>query len=239
MTRLDGKDRRRLGSMAADSCNRPSDQLLHGLRLLLPLVSRRTANRHRPVARAALGPLASSEEPELLLPASPASRPRSPEALSGRLMKHGLPTMATRNTALFGRAGELPPIVISDLFGVHRNTATQWAADRGTVRATGGVPPHRGDPHHPQDAAGAARAGPAAPATAGPTATPVFSGPSRHVQGGNCGPSASGSGRMAQAQNTSSSPVHRGGGGDPCAGRVGDVIGDQSGANPDVRARAC
>ncbi|MFF2255455.1 hypothetical protein [Streptomyces sp. NPDC058142] len=25
-------------------------------------------------------------------------------------------------------AGELPPIIISDLFGVHRNTATQWAA---------------------------------------------------------------------------------------------------------------
>ncbi|WP_189491117.1 hypothetical protein [Streptomyces antnestii] len=25
-------------------------------------------------------------------------------------------------------AGELPPIIISDLFGVHRNTANQWAA---------------------------------------------------------------------------------------------------------------
>ncbi|WP_432181380.1 hypothetical protein [Streptomyces sp. NBC_00063] len=43
-------------------------------------------------------------------------------------MKHGLPTIAARNTALFGMAGELPPIVISDLFGVHRNTANQWAA---------------------------------------------------------------------------------------------------------------
>ncbi|MFJ9590543.1 hypothetical protein [Streptomyces acidicola] len=39
-----------------------------------------------------------------------------------------LPTIAARNTALFGMAGELPPIVISDLFGVRRNTATQWAA---------------------------------------------------------------------------------------------------------------
>lgn len=79
-------------------------------------------------SRAALGPLATSEHPELLLPGLPASRPRSPEALSGQLMKHGLPTIAARNTALFGMAGELPPIIISDLFGVHRNTATQWAA---------------------------------------------------------------------------------------------------------------
>ncbi|MGX4695384.1 hypothetical protein [Streptomyces sp. JNUCC 63] len=32
------------------------------------------------------------------------------------------------NTALFGMAGELPPIIMCDLFGIHRNTATQWAA---------------------------------------------------------------------------------------------------------------
>ncbi|WP_258053321.1 hypothetical protein [Streptomyces sp. Ru72] len=79
-------------------------------------------------SRAALGPLATREHPELLLPGQPASRPRSPEALSGQLMKHGLPTIAARNTALVGMAGELPPIITSDLFGVHRNTATQWAA---------------------------------------------------------------------------------------------------------------
>ncbi|MER5924972.1 hypothetical protein [Streptomyces mirabilis] len=36
--------------------------------------------------------------------------------------------MAARNTALFGMTGELPSIIISDLFGVHRNTANQWAA---------------------------------------------------------------------------------------------------------------
>lgn len=48
------------------------------------------------------------------------------DAFSARSV--GLPTIAARNTALFGMAGELPPIIISDLFGVHRNTATQWAA---------------------------------------------------------------------------------------------------------------
>jgi hypothetical protein len=79
-------------------------------------------------SRAALGQLATSEHPELLLPGQPASRPRSPEALSARLMKHGLPTIAARNTALFDMAGEIPPIILSDLFGIHRNTATQWAA---------------------------------------------------------------------------------------------------------------
>ncbi|MBT1185383.1 XRE family transcriptional regulator [Streptomyces sp. CJ_13] len=75
----------------------------------------------------ALGPLAQ-EHPRLLLPGRYASRARSPHALSAQLTKHGLPTIAARNTAMFGMAGELPPIVISDLFGVHRNTATQWAA---------------------------------------------------------------------------------------------------------------
>jgi hypothetical protein len=37
-------------------------------------------------------------------------------------------TSACPASALFGMAGELPPIIISDLFGIHRNTANQWAA---------------------------------------------------------------------------------------------------------------
>jgi hypothetical protein len=28
---------------------------------------------------------------------------------------------------MIGMASELPPIVISDLFGIHRNTANNWA----------------------------------------------------------------------------------------------------------------
>ncbi|MFD4943704.1 hypothetical protein ACFWNT_14515 [Streptomyces sp. NPDC058409] len=79
-------------------------------------------------SNAALGPLSSSEHPGLLLPGRPDSRPRSPEALSTQLRKHGLPTVAARNTALFGMAGEIPPIILSDLFGIHRNTTNQWAA---------------------------------------------------------------------------------------------------------------
>jgi hypothetical protein len=73
-------------------------------------------------SRSALGTLATSEHPQLLLPGVPASRPRSPQALAVQLKQHGLPTIAARNTAMFSMAGELPPIILSDLFGLHRNT---------------------------------------------------------------------------------------------------------------------
>ncbi|UXX98053.1 hypothetical protein N7U49_48025 (plasmid) [Streptomyces sp. AD2-2] len=75
-----------------------------------------------------MGALPDSEHQELLLPGRLAGRPRSPGGLAAQLAKHGLPTLAARNTALFGMAGELPPIIMCDLFGIHRNTATQWAA---------------------------------------------------------------------------------------------------------------
>jgi hypothetical protein len=78
-------------------------------------------------SRSTLGALPASDHPALLLPGSPASRPRSPQSLSVQLKKHGLPTLAARNTAMFSMAGELPPIILSDLFGLHRNTAIQWA----------------------------------------------------------------------------------------------------------------
>lgn len=68
------------------------------------------------------------EQPALLLPGRPASRPRCPTALSTKLRKAGLPTIAARNTAMIGMASELPPIIISDLFGIHKVTATRWAA---------------------------------------------------------------------------------------------------------------
>ncbi|MEU0942367.1 XRE family transcriptional regulator [Streptomyces canus] len=63
----------------------------------------------------------------LLLPGRPAHRPRNPDGLAQQLNHHGLPTIAARHTAMIGMASELPPIVISDLFGIHRNTANNWA----------------------------------------------------------------------------------------------------------------
>ncbi|MFV2118688.1 hypothetical protein ACE14D_09650 [Streptomyces sp. Act-28] len=86
-------------------------------------------------ARAVLGPLVTSEHPELLLPGHPTNRPRGPETLSGQLVKHGPPAVAARGTASSGTVGESPPIIISDLFGVHRNAATRWAAPARESRA--------------------------------------------------------------------------------------------------------
>ncbi|WP_216207055.1 hypothetical protein [Amycolatopsis aidingensis] len=43
------------------------------------------------------------------------------------LRQHGLLTLAARNTAMIEAVGELPPIVIADLFGIHPGTAHSWA----------------------------------------------------------------------------------------------------------------
>lgn len=62
-----------------------------------------------------------------LVPGRPASRPRTQNAIGRVLARHGLPTLAARNTAMIETAAQLPAIVISDLFGIHVNTAHQWA----------------------------------------------------------------------------------------------------------------
>ena len=43
------------------------------------------------------------------------------------MQQHGLPTLAARNTAMIEAVSELPPIVVSDLFGIHPGTAHTWA----------------------------------------------------------------------------------------------------------------
>ncbi|MBW8797364.1 MAG: hypothetical protein JF597_28345 [Streptomyces sp.] len=89
------------------------------------LIERRIAEGRR---HSAVGALPDSEHKELLLPGRLAGRPRSHGGPAAQLPKHRLPTLAARITALFGMAGELPPIIMCDLFGIRRNTATQWAA---------------------------------------------------------------------------------------------------------------
>ncbi|MBF6388058.1 hypothetical protein IU444_28425 [Nocardia farcinica] len=71
--------------------------------------------------------LQTTDGPRYLLPGRPASRPRTQNAISRVLNRHGLPTLAARNTAMIETAGHLPAIVISDLFGIHVTTAHQWA----------------------------------------------------------------------------------------------------------------
>ncbi|MFE3578220.1 hypothetical protein [Streptomyces vinaceus] len=41
--------------------------------------------------------------------------------------QHGLPTLSARNTAMIEVVADIPPIVISDLFGVSSSTAHKWA----------------------------------------------------------------------------------------------------------------
>lgn len=42
------------------------------------------------------------------------------------MRKHGLPTLTARNTAMIEAVADLPPIVVSDLFGIHASTAHMW-----------------------------------------------------------------------------------------------------------------
>jgi hypothetical protein len=43
------------------------------------------------------------------------------------LKRHGLAVISARNTAMLDAATELPPVVISDLFGISPRTAYGWA----------------------------------------------------------------------------------------------------------------
>jgi hypothetical protein len=65
--------------------------------------------------------------PRFLLPGSPPGKPRSTRGVHKLMQRHGLPTLAARNTAMIEAVAELPPIVVSDLFGIHAGTAHAWA----------------------------------------------------------------------------------------------------------------
>ncbi|MEZ0096155.1 hypothetical protein [Streptacidiphilus sp. EB129] len=69
----------------------------------------------------------SSDGIRYLLPGRPASRPQNPGSIHNLLRRNGLPTISARNTAMIDVVSELPPIVVSDLFGLHPSTAHRWA----------------------------------------------------------------------------------------------------------------
>lgn len=56
-----------------------------------------------------------------------AHQPRRLHGLALQLLELGLPTLAAHSTAMIVVAADLPPIVISDLFGIHVNTAVEWS----------------------------------------------------------------------------------------------------------------
>ncbi|QFZ73983.1 hypothetical protein GFH48_12655 [Streptomyces fagopyri] len=69
-----------------------------------------------------------------LFPGARAGRPMSAEHLGTRLNRIGLRGRAGRNSALLDLAAELPAVVLSNLLGIHVETATAWAAEAGNIR---------------------------------------------------------------------------------------------------------
>ncbi|MCX4852132.1 hypothetical protein [Streptomyces sp. NBC_00893] len=65
--------------------------------------------------------------PGFLFPGRPPSRPRRPETVHYYMRKHGLPGISARNAAMMEAITDLPPIVVSDLFGLHPSTTYAWA----------------------------------------------------------------------------------------------------------------
>ncbi|MFF4661328.1 hypothetical protein [Streptomyces sp. NPDC001381] len=88
---------------------------------LARLIEQQIAN---PVTLSMVQP-APGSGPAFLFPGPLAHR--RPQGLAMQLLELGLPTLAAHNTATIAIAADLPPIVTSDLFGVHVNTAVEWS----------------------------------------------------------------------------------------------------------------
>lgn len=69
-----------------------------------------------------------------LFPGARASRPMSAQHLGTRLNRIGVRGRAGRNSALMDLASELPAVVLSNLLGIHVETATAWATEAGNTR---------------------------------------------------------------------------------------------------------
>jgi hypothetical protein len=92
-------------------------------------VLRLAANRR---GHAALG---HTEDHPWLFPGGAPGRPISPNRLMARLQSFGVRARAGRNTTLMDLAAQLPAIVLSNLLGIHINTATSWTEQAQTGAA--------------------------------------------------------------------------------------------------------
>ncbi|MFF2789782.1 XRE family transcriptional regulator [Streptomyces sp. NPDC058049] len=90
---------------------------------LAALVQDLIAQPHRP---AAVAP-SPAHDPGYLFPGKVPGRPRSSNALRAQLGRHGLLTLAARNSAMITMITDMPPQVVSDLLGFSPVTTTQWA----------------------------------------------------------------------------------------------------------------
>lgn len=66
-------------------------------------------------------------EPRFLFPGRPPSRPRSAATIRAMMKQHGLAGISARNAAMIEAVSSLPPIIVSDLFGVSTSAANNWA----------------------------------------------------------------------------------------------------------------
>ncbi|MFB7378090.1 XRE family transcriptional regulator [Kitasatospora purpeofusca] len=70
---------------------------------------------------------AKDSGPAVLFPGRFPGKPRSVGRLHELMKRHELPVITARNTAMLEAVADLPPIVISDLFGINPSTAHSWA----------------------------------------------------------------------------------------------------------------
>ncbi|MFJ3640589.1 hypothetical protein ACIPRD_12615 [Streptomyces sp. NPDC090108] len=70
--------------------------------------------------------LAPASNRTFLFPGRPPSRPRTATSVLTLMRAHHLPILSARNTAMIEAVTELPPVVVSDLFGITAATATRW-----------------------------------------------------------------------------------------------------------------
>lgn len=80
---------------------------------------------HDPASRSVLANTVTDQT--YLMPGRPPNRPIAVSSLRKVLAANQLPTLAARNTAMIETVAEMPPIIISDLFGVAISTAQRWA----------------------------------------------------------------------------------------------------------------
>jgi hypothetical protein len=95
--------------------------------LLPPKLARLIQTKINNPGRASMLSQPDGGGPRYLLPGRPANRPLNTEWVRRRMNKHGLPNISARNTAMVEAVAELPPTIISDLFGVSTTSAHKWA----------------------------------------------------------------------------------------------------------------
>ncbi|MGI5507411.1 hypothetical protein [Lentzea sp. CA-135723] len=131
LTRLYGLHNGRITELTTDRFHRDDDGAYLTIDrnpVLLPpslarLIERQIAEPdHLSLLDRALEP-----ETRYLLPGRHPGRPRTANGLTRLLNRYGFPVASARNTAMIEMVAELPPTIISDLFGIHPSTTHAWA----------------------------------------------------------------------------------------------------------------